>query len=98
LIPFSRRAIRQIAELHQHHEDLDRPEAFSKLIAALREASAAIERNPATGLPAPRAVLQLMRPGQAWVKAGIYWIAYRPRPQPVIVAVFYETANIPRRL
>jgi plasmid stabilization system protein ParE len=98
LIPFSRRAIRQIAELYQHYEDLDRPEAFSKLIAALREASAAIQRDPTIGLPAPRAYPQLTRPGQAWVKAGRYWIAYRPRPQPAIVAVFYETANIPRRL
>jgi hypothetical protein len=31
------------------------------------------------------------------IKAGRYWIAYEPTT-PVIVGVFYETANIPGRL
>jgi hypothetical protein len=57
-----------------------------------------IEHNPATGLPAPRPYPQLARPGQAWVKAGRYWIAYRRRPRLVIAAVFFDTANFPKRL
>jgi hypothetical protein len=32
------------------------------------------------------------------VKAGRYWIAYSTKQPPVIVAVFYETADIPGRL
>jgi hypothetical protein len=40
----------------------------------------------------------MARPGQAWLKAGRYWIAYRRRPHLVIAAVFYETAKIPKRL
>jgi hypothetical protein len=32
------------------------------------------------------------------VKAGRYWVAYNTTQPPVIVAVFYETANIPGRL
>jgi hypothetical protein len=37
-------------------------------------------------------------PGWAWVKSGRYWIGYQTDPAPVIVAVFFETANIPGRL
>jgi hypothetical protein len=33
-----------------------------------------------------------------WIKEGRYWIAYNPAPEPTIVAVFYESANIPGRL
>jgi hypothetical protein len=33
-----------------------------------------------------------------WIKSGRYWIAYRTNPPPLIVAVFFEMANIPRRL
>lgn len=67
-------------------------------MAALQEASDTIERAPEGGLPAPRAYPQLARPGLAWMKAGRYWIAYRINPYPVIAAVFYEAADIPRRL
>jgi hypothetical protein len=33
-----------------------------------------------------------------WIKEGRYWIAYNPAPEPTIVAIFYESANIPGRL
>jgi len=49
-------------------------------------------------LPAPRAYPELARPGQAWLKAGRYWIAYGTGTPPVILAVFFETADIPGRL
>jgi hypothetical protein len=52
---------------------------------------------PAAGLPAPQPYPQLARPGVAWIKAGRYWIAYTTAAAPVIVGVFYETANIPGR-
>jgi hypothetical protein len=32
------------------------------------------------------------------VLAGRYWVAYSMTKPPVIVAVFYDTANIPRRI
>jgi hypothetical protein len=38
------------------------------------------------------------RAARAWVKAGRYWFAYSTTQPPVIVAVSYETANIPGRL
>jgi hypothetical protein len=48
--------------------------------------------------PAPRPYPELVQPGRLWLKAGRYWIAYRTHPTPAIVAVFFETANIPGRL
>ena len=50
------------------------------------------------GLPAPRPTPELARPGQAWLKAGRYWIAYGTGTPPVILAVSFETADIPGRL
>jgi plasmid stabilization system protein ParE len=97
LIGLTARAERQFRELREHYEDLGRPEAIRGLIAALEEASREIERNPRAGLAAPRPYPHLVRPDRLWVKAGRYWIAYEPTT-PVIVGVFYETANIPRRL
>ena len=89
-------AERQFRELREHYEDLERPEATRGLIAALEEASSKIEKSPA-GLAAPRPYPHLARPDRLWIKAGRYWIAYEPTT-PVIVGVFYETANIPGRL
>jgi hypothetical protein len=40
----------------------------------------------------------LRRRGRAWVQAGRYWVAYSTQKPPVIVAVFYDMANIPGRL
>ncbi|WP_425600675.1 type II toxin-antitoxin system RelE/ParE family toxin [Nitrospirillum viridazoti] len=77
---------------------MNRYEAAWRLAEALAEASEKIARNPEAGLPSPRPYPHLARPGQAWVKAGPYWIAYRTSPHLIIAAVFYETANIPRRL
>jgi plasmid stabilization system protein ParE len=98
LIPFSREATQQVVALRRHYEFLGRLEATTNLLAALRDASNAIERDPTAGLPAPRPYPQFARPGQAWVKAGRYWIAYRRHPRLVIAAVFYDTANIPNRM
>jgi plasmid stabilization system protein ParE len=97
LIGLTARAERQFRELREHYEDLERPEATRGLIAALEEASRRIETNPKAGLATPRPYRHLARPDRLWVKAGRYWIAYEPMA-PIIVGVFYETANIPGRL
>jgi plasmid stabilization system protein ParE len=98
VISYTPRAARQVRALLDHYHRLERPEAIANLLAALREASATVENNPAAGLAAPRSYPNLIRPGWAWVKAGRYWFAYRQRPTVAFVAVFYETANIPARL
>ena len=97
MIGLTTRAQRQFRELREHDEDFERPEATRGLIAALEEASRKIERNSTAGLPAPCPYPHLARPDRLWLKAGRYWIAYEPAT-PVIVGVFYETANIPDRL
>jgi plasmid stabilization system protein ParE len=98
LIVYSPRALRQIADIRHHYEQLNRIEAINALEAALHEAEYKIELDPAAGLPAPRPYPQLARPRVAWVKAGRYWVAYRTAPRLTIAAVFYATANIPGRV
>jgi plasmid stabilization system protein ParE len=97
VIGLSRRAEAQIDRLLRHYERLGRVEASRNLLTALETASVQIERDPAVGVPAPRPYPQLARPGRAWVKVGRYWFAYRWHPPLVIAAVFYESADIPRR-
>ena len=62
------------------------------------QAERKIEANSAAGLRAPRAYPGVARPGPAWVKAGRYWFNYTVGSDPVVVAVFYDTADIPNRL
>jgi plasmid stabilization system protein ParE len=98
LIEYTPRAIRQIGTLVQHYEDRNRPEAIRGLFAALDAAERRIESNPNAGLAAPRPYPQVARKGRSWVKAGRYWVTYSTTQPPVIVAVFYETADIPQRM
>jgi plasmid stabilization system protein ParE len=98
LIGYTPRAARQVAELRQFYEDKERPEAIAALNAALEAAEQRIAEHPAADLPAPRPYPQLATQGRAWIKSGRYWIAYRTKSPLLIVAVIFETANIPRRL
>lgn len=98
MIPFSRRAERQLAALLAFYEDQDRPEAQSSLIAALNEASARIEAKPGVGIAAPRPYPTLAQPGRAWIKTGRYWVLYGTEHPVTILAIFYDTANIPNRI
>jgi hypothetical protein len=68
------------------------------LLTALAESERRIENEPAAGLPAPRPYPRLAVPGVAWIKGGRYWKAYDLSSSSVIVAVFFETVNIPGRL
>ena len=97
MIEYAPRAASQVAALRHHYEDLGRPAAVRALVSALDEAERRIEGNPTGGLPAPRPYPQLARPGVAWIKVARYWVAYSLTQPPVIVAVFYETADIPGR-
>ena len=65
---------------------------------ALAAAWKKVITSPAAGLSVPRPYPQLTRPGRVWIKSGRYWIAWQTEPEPVIVGVFYDTANIPGRL
>jgi plasmid stabilization system protein ParE len=98
LTGYTPRAARQVADLRQHYEKRGRPEATAALNAALEAAERRIAEHSEAGLPAPRPYPGLARPGRAWIKVGRYWIAYRTKAPPLIVAVFYEMANIPGRL
>ena len=98
MIAFTAKAQRQIRALRRHYDSLGRTEATRNLVIAMQEAAERIEADPAGGLPAPRPYPELARPRRAWVKAGRYWVLDRTTTPPVIIAVFFETANIPGRL
>lgn len=98
MIEYTPKAARQVAALRAYYLDKDRPEALTKLDAALREAAGRIERDPGAGLPAPRPYPALARQGRVWIKVGRYWIAHSTTAPPVVVGVFYETADIPSRV
>ncbi len=98
MIGYTDEALEPVRALRRHYEALARDAAIRALDQALADAEAKIEHASGAGLPAPRPYPQLARPGWAWIKSGRYWVAYRPGSTPVIVAVFFETANIPGRL
>jgi plasmid stabilization system protein ParE len=98
LIELTPEALRQLEDLKQHYSDAERLEALSNLEAAIFEAVDRIEHAPHAGLAAPRPYPQITRPGQLWLKAGRYWIAYRLTPKLAITAVFYDMADIPNRI
>ena len=97
MIELTPEAEQQLDELRRHFEGLGRLEALRNLRIALNEGSERIARAPGIGLPAPRPYPGLTSPGRLWLKAGRYWIAYRSVPRLAIVAVFYDTADIPGR-
>jgi plasmid stabilization system protein ParE len=98
LIRLTPEAEAQVDSLINYYESRDRTEASRNLRVALISASDRILQAPLKGLPAPRHYPSVVMPGHLWLKAGNYWIAYRPAPEPTIVGVFYESANIPGRL
>jgi plasmid stabilization system protein ParE len=91
-------ARQHVRALRAYYEERDRLEASRALRNALAAAWEKIATSSAPGQPAPRPYPHLVQPGRLWLKSGRYWIAYRIRPAPAIVAVFFETANIPGRL
>ena len=94
---YTARAEIQVTALRDHFEELGRTAATRALFAALDKAERRIDNGDA-GLSAPRPYPRLVRPGRAWIKAGRYWISYSTTAPPVIVGVYFETANIPGRL
>lgn len=98
MIGYTREAAQQVDDLRTHYEGRNRLEALRNLAAALNEAESRIERDPGAGLPAPRPYPVLSCAGRAWMKAGRYWIAYSLTSPPVILGVFFDAADIPRRI
>lgn len=98
MIELSARATVDVARLEEYYDQLDRPEAIRNLAYALAEASDKIESNPDAGLTAPRPYPGVAKPGRLWLHVRRYWIAYSTTIPPVILAVFFDTANIPKRV
>ncbi len=95
---YAEEAQEQIAALEAHFERLGRPEATRNLLEALIEAERFITQRPERGLQAPRPYPSLVREGRLWVKARRLWVWYAPMEPPVIYSVFFDSADIPRRV
>ena len=92
---FSRAARDQLAALRRHYRRKNRLEAVQNLSEALRVAARQIIAGKSQRAPGPYP--ELARPGRAWTHAGRYWILYATTEPPVILAVFYDSADIPGR-
>ena len=88
-------ARRQVDDLRRHYRRRQRPEALRNLAAALRDAPRLVAEG--NGLPAPRPYPGLAAEGEAWVHAPPYWIAYSLAPPPMILAVFFDQADVAGR-
>jgi plasmid stabilization system protein ParE len=97
LTEYSATALRQIGELTAHFRKKRRPEAIQNLLAALTRVEAAIAAGPRRTRAFPAGYRELARPGRAWVKEARYWIAYEQTEPPIIVAVFWDAADLGRR-
>ena len=98
MILYSAEAIDQIDALRLHYIAKDRVEAAMALDRALERAERTIGLQPGAGLPAPRPYPALARPGRAWTHIGRYWFGYTLDQPPLLLAVFYDAADIPGRL
>ncbi len=98
MIGLSPEAELQLDRLRRHYEALGRLEAAENLFRSLDRASHRILQSPGSGVASPRPYPSARRLGFLWIKEGRYWIAYTTERVPMIVGVFYDTANIPGRL
>jgi hypothetical protein len=97
LIDYTPTARRHVSELILHFRRKRRPEAIRNLLAALMKVEAAIENGSGRPREFPATYRNLARPGRSWRKEAIYWIAYDVTDPPIIVAVFWEGADLARR-
>jgi hypothetical protein len=97
LTDYSPTARRHVSELVSYFRMKHRPEAIRNMLAALVRVEAAIETGAGRPRDFPATYRNLARPGRAWRKESIYWIAYDQTDPPVIVAVFWEGADIAGR-
>ena len=97
MVALGAKAARQVEQLRSHFEENGRPEATRNLILALQRARDRIGQDPHAGLAAPRPYPSLAHPGERWIKEGRYWFTHTLASPPMIIAVFFETADIPGR-
>ena len=97
MIRYTAEAIDQIDALRIHSIGKTRIEAALALDRALEQAERVITLQPEAGLSFPRPDRPGLDQGQAWTKAGRYWISYSLTSPPVILTVFYDAADLPGR-
>ena len=98
MVRLSAGAARHVRDLREHYDKKGRPEAAINLARALERAIERIEAAPDKGMVVPGPYYSVAREGRLWIKEGRYWFRYSFTSPPVILAVFFESANIPGRV
>jgi hypothetical protein len=89
----------QLEALESYCAKLGRDLAAVRMAEAVSHAASRIEAQAGPFWTAPRPYPELSWYGWQWLKVGRYWIAFTPiAGGHAITGVFFETANIPRRL
>ncbi len=95
----TRSASRQLEALLDHFIEKERLDAADKLERAVATATAHIEADPQSGLPAPRPYPALARLGFHWIKVHRYWFGWSiTKGYPVLTNVHFDTASIEGRV
>jgi hypothetical protein len=97
LIGYTPTARRHVNDLIAHYRKIRRPEAIRNMHAALAKVEAMIEGRAARPRDFPATYRALARDGRAWLREGIYWVAYETSEPPIIVAVFWAGADLAGR-
>ena len=91
-------AERQVERLVRHYRRKNRFEAEFRLLKTLEDAADIVGRGAQKYLMAPPRYPSVAQYGLLWFKVWHYWIAITSEVDPKIMAVIYETANIPGQM
>ncbi len=91
-------AERQVERLIRHYRRKNRFEAEVRLLKTLEDASDIVRRGTQDFLIAPPRYPTLAAYGLRWFKVWHYWIAITSEADPKLMAIIYETADIPGQM
>ena len=99
MIRLSPEAERQLDELALHYAERGRDEAIDNLAGAVERACERYAEGRGSFYDAPRPYPTVRQPGWRWTKEGRYWLAFTADAHgPIVAAIFFETADLPRRI
>ena len=89
----------QLDALRHDFADKKRPEAIDRLADAVQAALVEVDRGGPTHRRYPATYLEVAGLGMQWVSVHRYWFGYVSTPSGKVIAnIFFDAADIPRRL
>lgn len=99
MIRLSPEAERQLDELAEYYAKRGRDQAIDNLVDAVERASNRCIAGRGSFYDVPRPYPAVRRPGWRWTKEGRYWLAFTTDADgPIIAAIVFESADLPRRV